>query len=148
MKLVEKPQDYECLVGKQDVDFAPVRCQMEELGNIVPRIVDPNTLSDTLEKPPITDTGNMIAHSHHRQSERYERSAQIASKVREERGNQDRDVRMIARDRRDSRSKNPTHCRHPRKRKLQTPPIMLVGPVPSLPSQAHKRTFSSSKIML
>lgn len=79
----------------QEVDSAPFRRQIKELGNDVPKETDPDIFSESLENPPIIKTGDTVAHSDHQYSERYKHVAHIASSAQEVGIHQDMNGRIV-----------------------------------------------------
>lgn len=84
VKRTEEPQDYESRAEEQEVDNAPLRCQIKELGNVALQETDGGIFPESLKNPPVEITGDMVAPSNEQQDDRYKRTAQIASNVQEE----------------------------------------------------------------
>lgn len=95
VKRTERPQDHESALEGQEVDSAPFRRQIKELGNDVPKETDPDIFSESLENPPIIKTGDTVAHSDHQYSERYKHVAHIASSAQEVGIHQDMNGRIV-----------------------------------------------------
>lgn len=89
VKRTGQPQSYESRVEEQELDNAPLRGQINELGNFAPKNIDNSIFPGSLDNPPVAKTEDMIRNTHHQEDDRYKRTAQIASKVREESMNQD-----------------------------------------------------------
>lgn len=84
MKRTEQPHDYKSHPQEQDLDNAPLRCQIKELGNVAPEEIDEGLLPESLTNPSVESTGDLVAHSNGQQDDRYKRTSQIASKVQGE----------------------------------------------------------------
>lgn len=77
---------YESYADEQ-LDNATLRCQIEELGNAAPKEIDEGIFPESLNNPPVEDTGDMVARPEHQQDDRYKRTAEITSKIPEQGNN-------------------------------------------------------------
>lgn len=86
VKHTAQPEDQEGWPDDHDVDHASLRHQIKQLGNVVPKEADEGLVDESLKNPPIEDTGDMAARTHRQQDAKYQRTARIASNVRQKHG--------------------------------------------------------------
>lgn len=84
MKRSEQPHGSESCADEQEVDNAPLRCQIKKLGNAAPKETDEGIFPESLKNPRVEDTEDMVACSEDQQDDRYKRTAQIVSNIPEE----------------------------------------------------------------
>ncbi|EMD00847.1 hypothetical protein BAUCODRAFT_100388 [Baudoinia panamericana UAMH 10762] len=79
-----QPSDFDGRPEEQSVTEGQWKTQVKQLGNDTEQNIDSGTAPESLKNPPVEDTQDCAPHPHQHQSDRYDKTAEVAEKVEEE----------------------------------------------------------------